>query len=845
MFTPETIDFAALTEEQIKSKLQEYRISLTVDEILKIQNEILKRPPSIAECVLWSIQGSEHSSYKSSRPFLKQFHTSGPNVLLGPGEDAGIVEICRDSEGRKYGIVLSHESHNHPSQIVPYEGAATGVGGNVRDVCCMGAKVIACADPLRFGKLSENKSKWISDGVVSGIAGYGNPIGVPNIAGDIYYDESFNENCLVNVVTLGVLREDEIIHSRAPENASGYDLILIGKPTDNSGFGGASFASLEMKEEDKEMNKGAVQEPNAFLKRHILKSTYALFKLLKDKNLFDKIGFKDLGAGGIACASVELADAAGYGAEVNIDLVPQGMTGLHPSVILCSETQERFMWVAHPDVTPIILEHYNKTFDLPNVSEGACAAVVGKIRDDGRYIVTAGGVEIINAKASDVTSGLLYNRPYSQPARECAEPNLPEPSNDTHQTVIPAQAGIQSPHNVVRLDSRFHGNDNDKRWSYNEIFLKILAHENVASRVPVYEQYDKQVQGITVFEPGEADAGVMRPFMDEKYPAEIKNVGFALSVDSNPRYGKIDAYWGGANAVIESMRNVATVGAVPWALTDCLCYGNPEKPEQMWEFVEGTRGVSEAGKNIHLKSSPDSPVPIISGNVSLYNESKGKPIAPSAIISCLGKLNDVNKAITMSFKQPESILLMVGERKNECGGSVYYDLFGELGANVPKPDFKEAENQIFALTDAIDAGLILSAHDISDGGIATTLAEMSFKNEIGLQVSIPCHSLANCHSERSEESVLSKNKMDDAPLRSDKCLWSETGGFVLEVAPESVEVVSDIFKKYDVEAMLIGKTTDEKRLVLSVAEGSEINDCVDCSLTDAKKAWTDGLRNKL
>src|SRR3989338_2943337 len=385
------IDFSCLSEFEIKKKLKEDNIALTADEILKIQKEILRRPPTLTECILWSIQGSEHCSYKSSRPWLKQFVTAGPNVMLGPGEDAGIVELCQDEAGHKYGIVISHESHNHPSQVVPYEGAATGVGGNVRDVSCMGAKVIASADPLRFGDLKKNKSKWIHDGVVSGIAGYGNPIGVPAIAGDVYYDPSYNDNCLVNVVTLGVLRDDEIIHSRAPANSAGYNLILVGKPTDNSGFGGAAFASLELKEEKQEQNKGAGQEPNAFLKRHLLKAGYALFKILKEKNLIDRVGFKDLGAGGIACASVELADNAGLGAEVNLDLVPTVMENLHPAVILCSETQERYMWVAHPETTPLILEHYNKTFDLPKIANGARAAVIGKIRADGQYLGTYHG----------------------------------------------------------------------------------------------------------------------------------------------------------------------------------------------------------------------------------------------------------------------------------------------------------------------------------------------------------------------------------------------------------------------------------------------------------------------
>ena len=230
---------------------------------------------------MFSIQGSEHCSYKSSRTHLKQFVTEGPDVVLGAKEDAGVIAITKDASGNRWCIVMSHESHNHPSQIVPYEGAATGVGGNVRDVMCMGAEVIACTDSFRFGNINSSKTKWIHDGVVSGIAGYGNPLGIPNIGGDIYYHDGYGENCLVTLVTLGIVREDHIIHSYAPKNADNYDLILIGKPTDNSGFGGASFASLELEEEKKEQNKGAVQEPNAFLERHLLKSTYALFKYIQ------------------------------------------------------------------------------------------------------------------------------------------------------------------------------------------------------------------------------------------------------------------------------------------------------------------------------------------------------------------------------------------------------------------------------------------------------------------------------------------------------------------------------------------------------------------------------------
>ena len=340
-FTKEVVDFKNLDTNGIKKKLAELNIPLSPEEALKIQNEMLGRAPSLAELVLFSIQGSEHCSYKSSRTHLANFVTDGPDVVLGAKEDAGVVAIATDNKGKRWCIVMSHESHNHPSQIVPFEGAATGVGGNVRDVMCMGAEVIACTDSFRFGEVESNKTKWIHDGVVSGVAGYGNPLGIPNIGGDIYYHKGYNENCLVTLVTLGIVKEENIIHSYAPKNADGYDLILIGKPTDNSGFGGASFASLELEEDKKEQNKGAVQEPNAFLERHLLKSSYALFEEIKNMGLIDKVGFKDLGAGGVACASVELAETSGYGSEVWLDKVHTGMNGLHSSVYLCSETQER------------------------------------------------------------------------------------------------------------------------------------------------------------------------------------------------------------------------------------------------------------------------------------------------------------------------------------------------------------------------------------------------------------------------------------------------------------------------------------------------------------------------
>ena len=776
-FTSEIIDFSRLESDAIQTKLAELNIPLTPEEAMKIQNEMLGRAPSLAELVLFSIQGSEHCSYKSSRSHLKQFTTEGPDVILGAKEDAGVISVATDHEGHRWCVVMSHESHNHPSQIVPYEGAATGVGGNVRDVMCMGAEVIACTDSFRFGEINRNKTKWIHDGVVAGIAGYGNPLGIPNISGDIYYHEGYNENCLVTLVTLGIVREDHIIHSYAPKNADGYDLILIGKPTDNSGFGGASFASLELEEKKKEQNKGAVQEPNAFLERHLLKSTYALFNILKEKNLINNIGFKDLGAGGVACASVELAETSGYGSEVWMDKIHIGMENLHPSVYLCSETQERFMWVSPPELTNFIVDHYNTAFDLPGVSAGSMASIIGKIRNDGQYIVHNGNEEIVNAPAKDVTEGFLYNRPFEQRETTFVEPNLSEP-----------------------LD-------------YNQVLLNILSHENMASREPVFEQYDKQVQGRTQMETGVADAGVMSPFNSEKYPSEIRNVGIALSTDHNPRHGLISPYWCGVNSVVEAMRNVAAVGTTPHAITDCLCFGSPENPHQMWDFVESVRGITEACHAITLKDNPDHPTPIIAGNVSFYNESKSGAIPPSPIVSCLGRIQDVNKIIPMHFQKSDSIILMVGERKDELGGSVYYSLYNELGINLPMPDLKEVKNQIFALNNCIEKRLVLSCHDIADGGVASAVAEMTFGNEIGCDIKI----------------------IND--LRTDKTLFSETGGFVLELSMNNIEAVQSIFSNYGIELIKIGSTNNSGVMIF--------NSVVKLSVKKVKDAWTNGLREKL
>ncbi len=786
---PEYLKFSEMTDDEVKKILKDNQIGLTVTEARKIETDILKRPPTLTEAVVWGIQGSEHCSYRSSRPSLKQLPTDAPNVILGPVEDAGVVEIARDGEDR-WGLVMSHESHNHPSQIVPYEGAATGIGGNVRDVCCMGAKVIGTMDPLRMGNPENNENRVITNEVVRGIAGYGNPIGVPNMGGDIIFSDAFNDNCLVNVLTFGLVKESEIIHSYCPDEAGdvGYDIIIVGKPTDNSGMGGASFASIELDEDDKEANKGAVQEPNPFLKRHILASTYDLFERLKEMGKLDKVGFKDHGAGGNVCSTVEQVVDRGFGAEINIDKIHVGMENLHPSVIAASETQERFAWTCHPELTQMILDHYNKKWELGKVAKNAKASLVGKVTNGGRYIAKYNGEIVIDAQAKDICEGLQYKRESSpKDYSHLSEPEIDESSLDL-----------------------------------NKLCVQLLGANNICSKHSVYNKYDKNVQGNSIIEAGEADAGVMAPLLDkEGVSPEIQKTGVAVSADGITRYSNISPYWQGANATVEAMRNVAAVGGTPQALTDCLNYNNPEVPELMWEFTEGVRGIADACRGIPLKEYPDFPTPIISGNVSLYNQ-----IDATAVVGCAGTLKDYNKAITPQLKTSGNKLFLLGDRKDELGASEFYELLGHLGKNVPNENFEQATKEIYSVIDGIDQGLIESCHDISEGGLFVTLAEMTMPHprKGGGKLGI-----------KADLSEAGKN------LKTYVKLFSQTGGFVCEVKPENLDKFVTITEKYGINILEIGRVISDSKFVVS-DNGKE---AVDLSLKEMQEAWLESLAKQL
>lgn len=468
--------------------------------------------------------------------------------------------------------------------------------------------------------------------------------------------------------------------------------------------------------------------------------------------------------------------AGGYGGEIYLDAVATSMLDLAPSVILCSETQERFMWVVPPEMADMIIDHYNRQFALPVISSGAGAKIIGKIRTDGQFVVIHNGTEIVNALGKDITRGIVSDRPVAELQYTGVEPTLAS-------------------------------------CDLNETLLKLLAHENIASRAPIFESYDKQVQGRTQIEAGCANAGVLAPFNEAKYPPEIRQTGIALSVDHNPNYNKISPYWGAVNAVVESARNVASVGALPQAMTDCLCFGNPEIPTQMWAFAESVRGINDACLAIGLQEHPGAALPIIAGNVSLYNETKDGPIPPSPMISCLGSMPDVSKAITSAFKQADSILLMIGERLDECGGSVYYQLENYLGLHVPKPNLQTIAREIQAVTTIIQQGYVLAAQDISEGGIAVALAEMSFENQIGCDVEIP------------------------GDLSASKLLFGESGGFVLEVTKAHLAAVEKLLTKNQIAFWQLGSTTTSAQIC--------IKNGIDLAIMDAKRVWDNGLREKL
>ncbi len=772
----------------LEGELRAHGLVLKVQEVRRIAAR-LGRDPTLVEAHAFDAQWSEHCSYKSSRQYLGRLPTAGPTVMQGPQEDAGIVHLGTWN-GKRYGIVIAHESHNHPSQVVPFEGAATGIGGIVRDVLCMGARVVAVADPLRFGPLDDPHCRYVAQGVVDGIAAYGNAIGVPNIAGDIYFHEGFRDNCLVNVVALGLLEESEIIHSAAPPNADGWDIVLVGKATDRSGFGGAAFSSLELDEDDAEQNKGAVQVPDPFLKNVIMRASYRVFDVVRERGL--TVGYKDLGAGGIMGCTAEIVASGGFGAIVDLDRCPTSQADLPAAVIAVGETQERLAWVVPPSFTPELLALYNDEFSLPFIARGAQAAVIGTVTKQTDYVLRYHGEETMRVDIEFLTEGVRYDRAVALPSLASDESpttnQIDAAAKDALYPVATAQAG--------------------ETFDEGELLRRVLAHRDVCSRRPIFERFDSVVRGTTAIPAGYADAGVIVPLPGAPLAA-------ALAVDGNPRYARVDVRRAAELAVCEAVRNVVAVGARPAGLTDCLNFGNPENPAHMGEFVAAVDGIAHAARELG--------VPFVSGNVSLYNTSaNGSAIPASPIIACVGAIDDVSRSATHRLKLPEHALVFLGLAQSALGGSVYAELRA-IADRLPQPNYEHMRREVATMLVAYDRGLVLAAHDVSDGGLLVALAEMAFANlELGAQaIGVRLDALAPWTHGSGGFAV-------DA--------FAEYGGFVIETADPDAFLT--LAREHDAAARRIGITTRDPWIETHAALAPMRHD-----LPALYEAWRAPLRN--
>jgi phosphoribosylformylglycinamidine synthase subunit PurL len=627
---------------------------LTPDEYQKIIR-ILGREPNYTELGVFSVMWSEHCSYKSSRQYLKSLPTEGPHVLQGPGENAGVVDI-----GDGLAVAFKMESHNHPSFIEPYQGAATGVGGILRDIFTMGARPIASLNSLRFGRIDHPRTPYLVSGVVAGIGGYGNCIGVPTVGGEVYFDECYDGNIVVNAFTLGITKKKRI-HTGVAKGP-GNPVMYVGSKTGRDGIHGATMASESFSEE-KEQRRPTVQVGDPFTEKLLLE---ACLELMDHDYL---IGIQDMGAAGLTSSSTEMAGRGGAGIELDLSAVPLREQGMTPYEILLSESQERMLLVAKAGKEAEIKRIFDK-WDLE-------AVVVGRVTNDNEFRATFNDAQVARIPISALTKEApVYHRPAERPKSQ----------DDLEQLDLSAIAEPRDLGATLKL---------------------MLAAPNLASKEWVYRQYDCYVRSNTVLAPG-ADAAVVRIKGTDK--------GLALTVDGNSRYCFLDPYVGGALAVAEAARNLACVGARPIGLTDCLNFGSPENPAVMWQFARVIQGMRDAC--IALK------VPVVSGNVSFYNETDGIPIYPTPTIGMVGLLPKVDRVITPWFKAAGDIVVLLGRTREELGGSEYLKfIHNSVRGTPPWIDLKLEQAIQNCCIEAIDSGILRSAHDISDGGLAVALAE--------------------------------------------------------------------------------------------------------------------------
>lgn len=637
-------------------------MTLTAEEMDYIRNE-LGRDPNPLEYGMLDIMFSEHCSYKSSRPVLALFPTEGKNVIMGPGDDAGIVDLTED-----LALVMGMESHNHPSAIEPYGGAGTGIGGIIRDIISMGAMPVALLDSLRFGPLEDQRSRYLFEYVVKGISDYGNRVGIPTVGGEVEFDENFQFNPLVNVVCAGLVRKDSIVRGIAPN--VGDVFVLMGGRTGRDGIHGVTFASEELTSSSELESRPAVQVADPFTKKQVMEAT------LEALEKIDIHGLKDLGGGGLTCCISEMAAKGGNGARMELTKVPLREEGMTPYEIMLSESQERMVFVVNQkDVAGLvaIIEKH----ELPY-------AVIGEVTDQGQMVVTQEG-EVV----ADLPCELLADPPLVE--REAREP-------------------IHHEEYVELEDS-----------PADKALLKLLSSLNVASKKWVYRQYDHEVQVRTVVKPGD-DAAVLRVDQEK---------GFTLTTDCNNIHCYLDPYHGGAGAVAEAIRNVVAMGSEPLCMVDCLNFGNPEKPEVFWQFQKCVQGMSDVARRFSL--------PVISGNVSFYNETEGVTVNPSPVVSVAGAI-DLKDIRTTPFKNESDVILLIGNTHPELDGSEYHkSMHGVMQGKAPQVDM-EAEFQsaqaVLKMVKKDDQGNITAVHDLSSGGLAVSLAEMALEGGWGATVDL-------------------------------------------------------------------------------------------------------------
>ena len=718
------------------------------DEEIRYAVKKLQREPNAVEWAMLEAQWSEHCSYKSSKPLLKQLPSKGPRVLVGPGFDAGVIDI-----GDGWVVSLHIESHNHPSAIDPYGGAATGVGGVVRDILSLGTRPIALLDPLRFGSIESLHTRWLFDNVVRGIADYGNCIGVPTVGGEVEFDPSFERNCLVDVVCAGLGRRDRLVLGEARNPG---DLVyLVGGRTGRDGIRGASFASKTLTDKS-DMERSAVQVPDPFTKKLIIE---AILEAV-EANIIQ--GMKDLGGGGLTCGLSEIAAKAGTGIEVDLDKVLTLEPDMQPAEIMISESQERMLLlIREKDERRLvrILEKWELGYEK-----------IGRVTKDGLLIIRQGNEIVAKAPAKFVAEAPLAPRSSRRPLYLDALAEVPEPA-------IPEDLG--------------------------QILVALLSSPNIASKEWIYRQYDHEVGIRTIVKPGEADSALLR------LP---NNRSLALTTGGNSKQCYVDPYWGTVGVVSEAFCNLVVAGAEPVAVVDHLQFGDPGNPEVYWTFKEAIRAISN-----YLKAVD---VPCIGGKVSFYNEDSmnRKAIKPSPVIAALGLVEQKTSKILQALREEGDDLIIVGNTSDEMGGSEYYEHIHNLtGGQVSRVNLKKEKILLRSLLRILRSGRVESAHDISKGGLAAALAEMSVQGRKGATVDL--------------------DRVPNKTSRMDNLLFSETRSrLVLETKPRNTARIVSSFKRLGIPAAKIGTVTDNGVEFLSNSQP-----IITIPLAKASRAWSETI----